>query len=96
MEPITLHIERSGEWMPAEDLLATALEAVGQSREITIDLAGVNHLDASALQILLAIEQDQKSRQRGFHLANASAQLRAYFDHAGARERLLHDAIKVE
>lgn len=81
-----LAVERSGDWMPAEELRDAALTAVGQGKDVTLDLDRVDHLDASALQILLALDAEQKKRGRNLQLAKASPHLRQWFEFAGVAE----------
>jgi anti-anti-sigma regulatory factor len=42
------------------------------------------HLDTSALQILLALDREQRQRGGQLRLENPSASLRRWFDYAGA------------
>lgn len=86
LEPIFIEAERSGDWMPAEELRETALHASGESRNVTVNLVNIDHLDASALQILLALDAEQKRQGRHLQLANASAHLRKWFEYAGVAE----------
>jgi len=65
---VVIEVERSGDWMPAEELKEAAIAA----------------LDASAMQILLALEAEQKNRGQHLHLVNASPQLRQWFELSGA------------
>ena len=89
LEPIFIEVERSGDWMPAEELRTTALSASGESKDVTVNLGKVDHLDASALQILLALDAEQKRQGRHLQLANASAHLRQWFEYAGVAECFL-------
>jgi anti-anti-sigma regulatory factor len=89
LEPIYIEVERSGDWMPAEELRKAALAASGESKDVTVNLGKVDHLDASALQILLALDAEQKRQGRHLHLANASAHLRQWFEYAGVAECFL-------
>lgn len=57
-------------------------------RDLTVDLGGVDHLEGAALQILLAIRAEQNGRGRALRLTNASEQLRAWFEYAGAADLL--------
>ena len=91
LEPIYIEVERSGDWMPAEELRKAALAASGESKDVTVNLGKVDHLDASALQILLALDAEQKRQGRHLHLANASAHLRQWFEYAGAAEEFFPD-----
>jgi anti-anti-sigma factor len=75
---------RSGESMSAEELKKVVLEALAEGKDILLDLDQVNHLDASLLQILLALNVEQTKRGRDLQLANASQLLRQWFEFAGA------------
>lgn len=79
-------VERSGDWMPAEELRVAALAALDQGKDVTLDLDRVDHLDASALQILLALDAEQKKRGRNLQLAKASPHLRQWFEFAGVAD----------
>ncbi|HEX3661415.1 MAG TPA: STAS domain-containing protein [Acidobacteriaceae bacterium] len=90
---ITLQVARSGQWMePAEMLLAARMhlnDGPGTVRgELALDLSGLEHLDASALQVLLAIRAEQHRRDGTLRLTNASGNLRKWFEYAGAAELL--------
>jgi anti-anti-sigma regulatory factor len=87
-ESATIEANRSGEWLDVEELRAAALAAVSEGRDVTVNLNQVDHLDASALQILLALDREQKKLQRQLHLTNASNHLRQWFEYAGATELL--------
>jgi len=87
-EPISIDIECSGDWIPAEQLRDAAMAALAESREVIVNLGKVDHLDASALQILLALDAEQKRQGRHLQLANASSHLRQWFDYAGAADHL--------
>jgi len=86
-----VEVKRSGDWMPADELRAAALSAVEACNDVTCNLGGIDHLNASALQILLALDAEQKRRGRRFELANASPPLRQWFEYAGAAEHFFHD-----
>jgi len=89
MESISIHVERSGEWMPAEELREAALAALCEEHDIVLDLSGIDHLDASALQVLLALHRVQAERGRTLELHHASASLHEWFSYAGAAAQLL-------
>jgi anti-anti-sigma factor len=90
-ERIICEVERSGDWMPAEELRAVALGALEAGNDITLNLDRVDHLDASALQILLALSAEQKKRGRDFQLVNASPNLLQWFGFAGAADNFFDD-----
>lgn len=83
-----IEVERSGNWMPAEELMDKSLILLGEGKDISIDLDKVDYLDASALQILLALDMEQKKQGQHLHLKNASSYLRQWFEFAGAGEQL--------
>ena len=76
-------VTRDGEWLPPEELRAIALSAVDTDGNLTVNLEGVEHLDASALQMLLALAAERKKRGKGLRLANASLALSRWFEYAG-------------
>lgn len=84
-----IELERSGDWMPAEELRETALAALEASHDMTLNLDRIDHLDASAMQILLALDVEQKSRGQQLRLVNASPQLQQWFELSGAAEHFL-------
>lgn len=88
---LSIDVERSGDWMPAEELRAAALGAIEAGNDVTLNLGGIDHLDASALQILLALGAEQKRRGRRLEVANTSPHLRQWFEYAGAAEEFFHD-----
>ena len=85
-EPVELSIavERSGDWMPAEDFREAALAASRSGKGVVVSLGGIDHLDASSLQILLALDLEQKKVGTALELANPSPQMRQWFEYAGA------------
>lgn len=86
-EHTMIEVERSGDWMPAEELRDKSLSLLGEGRDITLNLDKVEYLDASALQILLALDMEQKKLGQHLHLENASPYLRQWFEFAGAGEQ---------
>jgi anti-anti-sigma factor len=84
--PLLLEVERSGDWMDAEEMRQNALAASNEGRDVTVNLGNIDHLDGSALQILLALEAEQKRQGRNLQLANASEHLRQWFEYAGVAD----------
>lgn len=82
-----IEVQESGEWIAAAELKERSLEALKESKDLIFNLGNISHLDASALQILLAVDIEQKKQGRQLHLANVSADLRQWFQHAGSIER---------
>ncbi len=89
---VTLHAARSGQWIEAEAIRRWAVEqpeppagaSPANAPELILDLSGLEHLDTSALQILLALDREQRQRGGQLRLENPSASLRRWFDYAGA------------
>ena len=77
--------------MPAEELRQAALAALAEGRDVTLNLDGVNHLDASALQVLLAFDAESGKSGRCLHLANASPELGKWFEYSGTAEHFFPD-----
>lgn len=82
-------IERCGDWIPADELRDAARNALETGGDVTADLARVDHLDAGTLQILLAVDAEQKQRGRTLTLANAFPHLRQWFEFAGVADHFL-------
>lgn len=81
-----IDVEQSGSWMPSEQLREAALAALGKGQDVTLNLDKIDHLEADALQILLALDREQKKQGRKLVLTHASVQLREWFAFAGAAE----------
>ncbi len=84
IEKQLIEVERSGDWMPADELHASAVAAASAGSDVTLNLDRIDHLDASALQILLALDADLGKRGRKLELAKASPHLLKWFEFAGA------------
>jgi len=69
--------------MPVDDMMKTALSVIEQENELTLNLNNIDHLDASALQVILALDVEQKNRGRHLDLINASHNLRQWFEYSG-------------
>lgn len=87
-QPHIMHVERSGEWMPADELREAALASLLAGNDVTVDVDRIDHLDASALQILLALDSELKRRKQNLRIANASPHLFKWFQFAGADDRI--------
>ncbi|MFY9853395.1 MAG: STAS domain-containing protein [Terracidiphilus sp.] len=83
LSPGAIDVERSGGWMSPEDLRESALTALSASSDVALNLQGIDYLDASALQILLALDVETKAREHNLQLTNASPLLRQWFEFAG-------------
>lgn len=76
--------------MPAEELHQAALAASLQGKGVILNLDRVDHLDASALQILLALHAAESKRGENLQLVKASPRLRKWFEFAGVDGRFFH------
>jgi anti-anti-sigma regulatory factor len=83
-----IHVTRDGEWLLPEEFRVLALSAANAHGNLIVDLDGVDHLDASASQILLALAVERKRRGRGLGLENVSTHLSHWFEYAGGREHI--------
>jgi anti-anti-sigma regulatory factor len=84
MKPTTIEVERSGDWLPADELRDKSLQLLDERTGVTLNLDKVDHLDASVLQILLALDIEHKKQGQQLHLEKASPSLRQWFEYAGA------------
>ena len=83
---MTIQATNGGDWLPAEQLRRALAEWLGQSGEATVNLGGVDYLDAGVLQVLLALAAEQRSRGADLRLVHASSSLRQWFGYAGAAQ----------
>ena len=86
---VIIAAERCGDWMPAGELREAALAALAGSCDVTFNLDKLDHLDASALQILLALDEEQRKRGRQLHVANVSPDLGKWFEYSGTAGQLI-------
>lgn len=70
--------------MPAEELWKAAKAALNEGKDMTFNLDKIDHLDASALQILLALDAEQKKIGRHLQFERVSLNLRHWFEYSGA------------
>ena len=90
-ERVTIDVESAGDWMPVEDMREAALKVLEQGNDLVLNLQNVDHLDASALQVLLAVDLEQKNRGRQLDLVNVSPNLRQWFEYSGAAGHFFQD-----
>jgi ABC-type transporter Mla MlaB component len=75
----------------AEETSATNLPFQPDSdcrRDLAVDLEGIDYLEADALQVLLAAQNEQIRRGQQLHLRNISSSLQEWFVLAGAADLL--------
>jgi anti-anti-sigma factor len=89
--PAVIEIGRSGESMSAEELREASLQILSEGKDVALSFNGVDHMDASLLQVLLAFCAEQKTQQRNLVLVNVSPHLRQWFEYAGAASDLLSE-----
>ena len=90
LEQQIIMVGRSGDWLPAEELREAAIAALSQGKNVTLNLDRVDHLDASALQILLALHAALKIWGQNLLLVKASPRLLKWFEFAGVDGRFFH------
>jgi anti-anti-sigma factor len=83
-----INVTRDGDWLPPQEFRTIALSAAETEGDLTVSLQAVDHLDASALQILLALAAERKKRGKGLRLADTSPALSRWFEYAGGRENV--------
>lgn len=83
-----INVTRDGDWLPPQEFRAIALSAAATEGNLTVSLRAVDHLDASALQILLALAAERKKRGKGLRLTDTSMALSRWFEYAGKRENI--------
>jgi len=81
-----LKVGRDGDWLGPDEFRKACAEAVDTHLDVYIDLEGVDHLDASALQILLALRVEQQQNGHRLSLGNPSPALVRWFEFAGATQ----------
>ena len=86
-----IDVERCGDWMPADELRDAAMTTLAASTGMILNLDRIDYLDASAMQIILAIEVEQKGRGKHLQLVNASPKLREWFELSGAAGHFFED-----
>lgn len=85
-------VAEDGGWAPAEQLKDRALEAASTSDHVALDFAGIDHLEASGLQVILACNAACKSSGKSLELLNVSSGLRVWFDHCGATDHFFSES----
>jgi anti-anti-sigma factor len=81
-----IRVTHEGNWLPAEQLRTVALSALNTKGRLILNLQEVDHLDADALQILLALARERKKQGGALTLAEVSTSLARWFEYAGARD----------
>lgn len=86
--------DSSGDWIPPDLLQDSALAAWRMGMDVTVSLESVEYLDATALQILIALATALERDLHKLELVNLSTALVRWFCLAGATS-LLPPAIAV-
>lgn len=74
----------AGEWLEAQELYGLAAQAGSEDADVRVSVRGVDHLEAGAFQVLLALASGQTKRGCSLRVADASPALREWFAYAGA------------
>ena len=74
----------SGDWLPSDELQSSAVAALSGNLDVHVFLESVDHLDASALQLLLALAAELRKGGRRLELVRPSGALERWFHYAGA------------
>jgi ABC-type transporter Mla MlaB component len=72
--------------MPAAEMRVAALAALAFGNDSFLGVNEIDHLDAGALQILLALQTAREAHGRSLHLVNVSSLLLPWFEYAGAAD----------
>lgn len=87
-EVVSILAASGSEWLPADELRAAAVEAVASGQNVEVRLEGLEYLDATALQVLLALRKQLAVGGKTLELSKVSDGLRKWFVLAGAEESL--------
>jgi anti-anti-sigma regulatory factor len=81
-------VDGSGDWIAPEEFRDLALAALERDADVRIPVGSVEHLDASALQILTALASELNAVGHTLALTGPGPALRSWFAYAGATELL--------
>jgi ABC-type transporter Mla MlaB component len=84
--------ESTGEWIQSDQLREAALALLARDANVHLSLASVDHLDTSALQVILALSAGLKGKGHTLELADLSPALEKWFGYAGATALLDRNA----
>jgi anti-anti-sigma regulatory factor len=73
-----------GEWLPAVELFERIKVAASMDGPLTVDLSGLEHLQAAPLQVLIATSLEWGCQGRHLTLLNVSDSLKRWFSLSGA------------
>jgi anti-anti-sigma factor len=90
MEHLESRLDTPGQ-VPAGGIGELCKPVPALETNLVLDLRDIDYLEASALQIVLAIAAEQRRRGRHLQLVNASAELGRWFELAGAAGLLQSD-----
>ena len=76
--------ESSGDWIPPDLLQEAAIAAWRKGTDVKVSLESVEHLDASALQILIALAASLQRDSHKLELIDPPAALERWFRLTGA------------
>jgi anti-anti-sigma factor len=92
MEHLESRVDTPGQ-VPASGMGEQCKPVPAPETNLVLDLRDIDYLEASALQIVLAIAAEQRRRGRYLQLVNTSEQLGRWFEFAGAASLLQRDVV---
>ncbi|MFT4114994.1 STAS domain-containing protein [Silvibacterium sp.] len=84
---------RVSAYATTEDLHRQVIDLAG-SKDLEVDLSGLASLDASALQVLLALASEQTERGLGLQVRHVSPALGQWLESSGAGPHLPQQELK--
>jgi len=81
-----IQVNRAGEWMAAEELKSELLDWKDQNHAPVLDLAGINYMEASCLQVIVAFQNGNPDKGQALTFENISPGLREWIKFAGATD----------
>jgi anti-anti-sigma regulatory factor len=91
---VELKAMHASETVPAEQLRLHALDLLESNVDLTVDFTGMESLDLSTLQVLLALEIEQAEKNLRLCLAGVSPGLLRWFEYAGAQGLLMDPIVE--
>ena len=83
-EPASIEVCRDGAWLSAGELFQRVGAASDLDGPLSLDLAGLDHLEAAPLQVLIATHLERAREGREVVLLNVSESLKRWFSLSGA------------
>jgi anti-anti-sigma factor len=90
-----LHLQGTVDVFLAEEFRQAALQLIAQGEDVVVDCERVEHLDTSALQILLILQEELRGKGKRLQLGGISAPVRALLRQAGLTAALLQNETEI-